>query len=192
METLGDCGRGGWTLVMKMSGNKRTFEYDSSKWTNKEVYNVDGGLANFSNIETLLESYWNVPFTMICLGMQYNDEKRWMKFAHNGSSLYDVIADNKQQTTTLARDKWLGLINNARLQSNCNKNGFNVGKSNVKARIGIVADDGDQCNNYNSIIGFGLDKLRSAQGSSRTIACGSAYLKNPKSKQHTFGFVFVQ
>lgn len=171
---------------------QRTFEYDSSKWTNKEVYNVDGGLANFSNNETLLGSYWNVPFTMICVGMQYNGEKRWMKFAHNGSSLYDVIADNKQQTTTLARDKWLGLINNARLQSNCNKNGFNVGRSNVKARIGIVADDGHQCNSYNSMIGFGLDNSRVAQLFSRTIACGSAYLKYPISKQYAFGFVFVQ
>lgn len=38
METLGDCGRGGWTLVMKMSGDKvirlpkETFEESAFKY----------------------------------------------------------------------------------------------------------------------------------------------------------------
>ncbi|XP_022786242.1 uncharacterized skeletal organic matrix protein 5-like [Stylophora pistillata] len=40
---LGDCGGGGWTLVMKINGAKQTFKFDSPFWTNKKEYGLPEG-----------------------------------------------------------------------------------------------------------------------------------------------------
>ncbi|CAH3188003.1 unnamed protein product [Porites lobata] len=73
---IGDfgCGDGGWTPVIKMDGNKQTFEYNSSFWSNKETFNLDGGKSGFDSQETKLPSYWNTSFSKICLGMKIGQQ----------------------------------------------------------------------------------------------------------------------
>ncbi|RMX59472.1 hypothetical protein pdam_00018375 [Pocillopora damicornis] len=54
---LGDCGGGGWTLVMKIDGAKSTFKYDSPFWSDKKEYepsngrNLDDGETNEASLQ---------------------------------------------------------------------------------------------------------------------------------------------
>ena len=78
---------------------------------------------------------------------------------YQARSLYSLIADNIYRNTSLGRDTWKTLIGSqASLQLNCNKEGFNVvcdGSSPSKARIGIVANNENDCRSCDSRIGFG-------------------------------------
>ena len=78
----------------------------------------------------------------------------------HANSLYSLIADGKYRATSLGRNTWKTLIGSeASLQTNCNKEGFNVQYSHnpgaSKARIGIISNQEDQCRSCDSRIGFG-------------------------------------
>ena len=109
--------------------------------------------------ETKLPTYWNTPFNKICLGMKIGQQFRSVVINHQARSLYSLIADDEYRATSLGRDTWKKLIGSqASLQTNCNKEGFNVlcdGSSHSKARIGIVANNEDDCESCDSRIGFG-------------------------------------
>ena len=108
--------------------------------------------------QTKLPTYWNTPFNKICLGMKIGEQFRSVVINHQAISLYSLIADDEYQATALGRDTWKKLIGSqASLQTNCNKEGFNVlcDGSNSKARIGIVAKNQDGCGYCRSRIGFG-------------------------------------
>ena len=45
--------------------SQRTFHYDSNYWSNKESYNLEGGMTGFDRQETKLLTYWNTPFSLI-------------------------------------------------------------------------------------------------------------------------------
>ena len=75
------------------------------------------------------------------------------------SSLYSLIADGQYRATALGRNTWKTLIGSqASLQRRCNKEGFNVlsvADQRAKARIGIIANNENQCHSCDSRIGFG-------------------------------------
>ncbi|CAB4020140.1 Hypothetical predicted protein, partial [Paramuricea clavata] len=93
MTDISGCGGGGWTLILKVDGDKTRFEYDSPWWTNRESYAVEDGLEGLTEKESKLPSYWNTPFKKICLGMTVNGDRKWMMLDYEASSLYSVIAD---------------------------------------------------------------------------------------------------
>ena len=109
--------------------------------------------------QTKLPTYWNTPFNKICLGMKIGQQFRSVVINHQAISLYSLIADDEYRATSLGRDTWKKLIGSqASLQTNCNKEGFNVlcdGSSLSKATIGIVANNQDDCGSCDSRIGFG-------------------------------------
>ncbi|CAB3998900.1 Hypothetical predicted protein, partial [Paramuricea clavata] len=127
MTAIPGCGGGGWTLVMKVDGNKNDFNYTSSYWTNKMVYAVEDGLEGMTEKQTKLASYWNTPFNKICLGMKVNGarETKWIVVDHQAWSLFNEIADGIFKSTTAGKVKWKSLIDNSSLQKKCNKEGFN-------------------------------------------------------------------
>ncbi|XP_078351565.1 uncharacterized protein LOC144636272 isoform X1 [Oculina patagonica] len=152
------CGDGGWTPVMKIDGNKKTFHYNSEYWSNKTEYNIRGGETGFDTQETKLPSYWNTSFSKICLGMKIGEQTNFIVINKQADSLYSLIADEQYRTTSLGRYMWKTLIGSeASLQRNCNKEGFNavVRSSHSKARIGIISNDQNHCDSCNSRIGFG-------------------------------------
>ena len=76
----------------------------------------------------------------------------------SANSLYELIADGIYRSVSLGRDKWKSLIGpQASLQRNCNKEGFNVvnASSLSKARIGIIANNENDCSSCDSRIGYG-------------------------------------
>ncbi|XP_058956187.2 uncharacterized protein [Pocillopora verrucosa] len=157
--SLGACGEGEWTLVMKMNGSQGTFHYDSKLWSNNETFNIDGGKTGFDSEETKLPTYWNTSFTKICLGMKIGQRINFILVNKQASSLYSLIADGNGRTTSLGRDTWKKLIGSrASLQSNCDQEGFNVkcdGPGRPKARIGILGNNENDCSTCDSRIGFG-------------------------------------
>ncbi|KAL9953486.1 hypothetical protein ACROYT_G040909 [Oculina patagonica] len=175
---LGTCGRGGWTMVMKMDGNKGNFHYDSNLWSNNDTFNSVGGETGFDLQETKLPTYWNTSFSKICLA----------------NSLYSLIADGQYRATSLGRNTWKTLIGSqASLQNHCNKEGFNsVGNNPLhsKARIGYVSNQENECYSCDSRIGFGTGGYHDD-----TNTCGNEATNSPDNgEKHikAMGYILIQ
>ncbi|CAB4021034.1 Hypothetical predicted protein [Paramuricea clavata] len=180
MTNVSGCYGGGWTMVMKIDGSLSTFKYNSSHWTNKTTYNDTdyGRNGGLDNGQYKGSTYSTTSFEEICVGMKYDGNFRAFSFRYPASSLYDLIADGNYRQTDVSRKQWKGLINGSSLQENCNRQGFNVRgdttnpvhyKVTVKVRLGIVANEQNECDTPDSFLGLGaggdLNHLK--------IACGS-------------------
>ncbi|XP_073247541.1 uncharacterized skeletal organic matrix protein 5-like [Porites lutea] len=153
---LGTCGGGGWTLVMKIDGKKRTFHYDSTLWTDTRDYHSSSGNILFDHQETKLPTYWSTPFSKICLAMKIDSQVKSIVIYRQANSLYSLIADGEYRSTSLGRNTWKKLIGKqASLQKNCNREGFNSVTSSSRARIGIISNNENDCKTCDSRIGFG-------------------------------------
>ena len=110
-------------MVCRHFVSQETFHYDSDLWSNKETFNVSGGETVFGTQETKLTTYWDTPFTKICLGMKIRGEENisFLVINQAAESLYSLIADGQYRNTSLGRDTWKTLIGRqASLQINCN------------------------------------------------------------------------
>ncbi|XP_044170810.1 uncharacterized skeletal organic matrix protein 5-like [Acropora millepora] len=196
---MGDfgCGNGGWTLVMKTDGTKNTSHYSSPFWSDKKVYNLAGGRTGFDKQETKLPSYWETHFSKICLGMWDGSKTRFLVVRQSAISLYALIANGTYGAVSLGRNKWKSLIGpQASLQTNCNKEGFNVlcegseSSKFSKARIGIIANNENDCLTCDSRIGYGTGGF---EDDSNT--CGNQatfYPDNGNKHIKAMGYILVQ
>ena len=128
-----------------------TFLYDSALWTNRTAYNVPGGSSLNASEETKLPTYWETPFSRICLGMTVAGQTNYLAINYTADSLYSLIADGQYRNTTLGRYTWKALISGSSLQRNCNKEGFNAlpgGPGFARARIGITSNEQDLFRNF--------------------------------------------
>ncbi|PFX13209.1 hypothetical protein AWC38_SpisGene22729 [Stylophora pistillata] len=188
------CGDGVWTPVMKIDGSKSTFHYSSSYWSDKITYNVQGGKTAFDSHETKLPTYWNTPFSKICLGMKIGQQINFITIERQASSLYSLIADGQYRNTSLGREKWKSLIGSqASLQYYCNIEGFNPvcsWSSASKARIGILSNNEDLCSSCDARIGFGTG---GKPDDSNTCGNSAVYLTDNGDKQiKAIGYILVQ
>ena len=138
---------------------QRTFHYDSQFWSNRDAYNFAGAKTGFDSQETKLPTYWNTSFSKICLGTKIDHQLKFIVIHRHANSLFSLIADGKYRATSLGRNTWKSLVGpQASLQLNCNKEGFNAvgdSPSHSKARIGITANEQNDCGSCDSRIGFG-------------------------------------
>lgn len=143
------------------SYTQKTFHYDSTYWSDKTGYGSSFAGQALDTNEVKLPTYWNTPFTKICLGMKTDDQLNFILIDLTADSLYSVIADGRHRSTFLGRNKWKTLIGSAAsLQRNCNMEGFNNIASSAatyrsKARIGILGNEQNDCGTPDSRIGFG-------------------------------------
>ena len=77
-----------------------------------------------------------------------------------------MIADGEYRQTNLGRNKWKWLISGSSLQDNCNKEGFNVYSTRARVRLGLIANNENDCDSPNSFIGLGTqyDSVENAAG----------------------------
>jgi hypothetical protein len=121
---------------------------------------------------------------------------KWITIDHQASSLFDVIADGNFTATNISKSKWKSLIDDSTLQQYCNIQGFNIrgGYSHWRmyVRIGLVANQQNDCNTCNSCIGFGASITRCYNHATKK-ACGSihACVDYPNSIT-AFGYILVQ
>ena len=58
-------------------------------------YNLPGGETGFDAQETKLPTYWNTPFSKICLGMKIGQQINFIVINKQANSLYSLIADGQ-------------------------------------------------------------------------------------------------
>ena len=122
------------------------------------MYNLSGGETEFGTQETKLPTYWNTPFSKICLGMKIGQQFNFIVVNKQANSLYSLIADGQYRATSLGRRTWKRLLGSeASLQLGCNKEGFNAMTESYrpKARIGILGNQENDYTSCDSRIGFG-------------------------------------
>lgn len=167
-----------------------TFHFNSHYWVDKQVYNPDGGLTRFDEIETKLPSYWSTVFNQLCLGMKSQGTTNWTRVeSYNTASLYSLLADGNHRPTNIGRNSWKSLLAGSSLQSNCNMEGFNLNPSTrlsswtAKARIGILGNNENDCISCDSRLGFGT--AGSYVGMDDTNSCGNeAVIRADNGDQH--------
>lgn len=195
MTPIPGCGDGGWTLVMKIDGNKQTFKYDSAYWGNTDTYNESAG-TSLKEEETKLSSFWSTPFRRLCLGMKDALGKTsWISLKHNASSLRDVISNGTHRGTNLTVTEWKSLLNNSKIGEGCTLQGFNTDIPSLpasgKARIGIIGfRESLDCDSgsASSRIGFGTGG--GWRGMQPSNSCGNEWEGDLSKK--AFGYIFVQ
>ena len=181
---------------------QQTFHFDSEFWSNKSDFNLAGGKTGFDSQETKLPTYWNTPFSKICLGMKIRGQEKTSFILINkpADSLYSLIADGRYRATSLGRDTWKTLIGSeASLQRKCNKQGFNAACSRddaSRARIGILGNEGsmtnDQCDSCDSRIGFGTGGFPDKSNTCGNVASGSYSPDNGDRQFKAMGYILVQ
>ena len=126
--------------------------------------------------------------------MKINHQLRFIVINRHANSLFSLIADGKYHATSLGRNTWKSLVGSrASLQRNCNKEGFNVvGDSprQSKARIGITANEQNDCGSCDSRIGFGTGGLHDDANT-----CGNEATHSPgNGNKHikAMGYILVQ
>ena len=129
--------------------------------------------------------------------MKVSQQTNFVVVDKEASSLFSLIADGQYHSTTLGRKKWKGLISDASLQKECNKEGFNAvcavdAKFYSKARIGIVANQEFTCNSCDSRIGFGTAGHYGDRNTCGNEADGGVDADNGKKHIRVMGFIFVQ
>ena len=144
---------GGWTLVIKADGNSGVFAYSASLWSNTSVYGVNN--VGFDTNQHKSAAYHRLGFTQLRLGMKEGNTTRYIRVNHNAGSLHAQLADGRfrhrrHQPKHLEEPALRGS-----LQRNCNRIGFNNYHEYAHVRIGIIANQENDCNSPDSRIGFG-------------------------------------
>ena len=126
--------------------------------------------------------------------MKIGHQLRFILINRRANSLFSLIADGKYRATSLGRNTWKWLIGSqASLQSYCNKEGFNAVGDNPrlsKARIGITANQENNCGSCDSRIGFGTGGLHDDSNT-----CGNEATYSPDNgNKHikAMGYILVQ
>jgi len=148
-------------------------------------------VTGFDSKETKLPTYWNTPFSKICLGIKIGHQLKFVVINKQAKSLFSLIADGHYRNTSLGRDTWKQLIGSqSSLQLNCNKEGFNTLCIGQRMRIGILSNNEDDCITCDSRIGFGAD---TSVADSNT--CGNVALHggdNGDKNIRAMGYILVQ
>jgi hypothetical protein len=187
--------------MSKLFALQNEFNYSSSYWTNKETYAVEDGLEGLNEKKTKLASYWNTPFNKICLGMKVNGSTKWIASNYTTNSLHSVMEDGTFKGTTFGKEAWKSLINGSSLQENCDVEGFNIQgvytyaslRWNINIRIGLVANNQNNCDTCDSCIGFGTS-VRGCNDDVRNTTCGNMAFCGYSNNKNTaaFGYILVQ
>ena len=179
---------------------QNNFNFESTYWTNKEVFTVEDGLEGLTEKQTKSASYWSTPFNKICLGMTVNNVTKWIVIGHQANSLFSQIADGNFRETSAGRDQWKSLIDGSSLQPNCNREGFNFKRKlgsgfYLKTRIGFAANNQNNCKSPDSCIGFGTSAVGCHLTLSTTcgnlVMCGQNHNLDNKDTA-AFGFILIQ
>ena len=176
------------------SNFQKTFHFDSKLWSNKNEFNLPGGKTGLDSQETKLPTYWNTPFSKICLGMKIGHQIKFTVINVHANSLYSLIADGHYRATSLGRHMWKTLIGSqASLQLNCNKEGFNAvcNSGASRARIGYVGNNENDCTSCDSRIGFGTAGYSDDTNTCGNVA-GSSGVDNGNRYIKTMGYILVQ
>ena len=143
---------------------------NSSLWSTNQTYNAENGLKSFYEGEAKFPAFNKMPFDDICIGMNVSNDLRWLLIPGvRKESLLSVFKDDVELLTNKNRSAWKGLIASSSLQTNCNKEGFNLkggGSDAIVVRIGYIGNNENDCDSCDSFIGIGPPSIK-------PISCGN-------------------
>jgi Fibrinogen beta and gamma chains, C-terminal globular domain len=145
---------GGWTLVLKVDGTQTTFAYDAAYWTDEVEYPMS---PLYDTIEAKLRTFRTVAFTEMRIVLVTGAETRALVLEIGALSCV-ALFNAGEIGTSLSPAAWLSLVPESALQPNCNAQGTNItpaGAGYARTRIGIVANEQNDCNSTNSRVGIG-------------------------------------
>jgi hypothetical protein len=178
---------GGWTLVLKVDGTRTTFAHDAAIWQDATTLHPES--PDLDGTEAKLGGYATMPFVYVRVGMVQNQATHWLILPLEGESIAALMTSGFH-ATNVGRAAWERLPARGSLQANCNREGFNVQTAQANVRIGIVANNQNDCSTCNSVIGFG------AEGNSTgDLACGNVAASSPDNGDRDdalFGYVMVR
>jgi hypothetical protein len=146
---------GGWSLAMKVDGTKTTFVYASALWTNATLLNAN--LPGVDSNEAKLQTFNGVPVTQILVRMVVEGVTRDLVVPVGGGKTLAQLFQGGAVNSAVGRTAWKGLIGpKASLQPYCSSEGINrVCGGDTSIRIGIVANQENDCGSCDSRIGVG-------------------------------------
>ena len=110
------------------------------------------------------------------------------------------MEDGTFKGTTFGKEAWKSLIDGSSLQKNCNEEGFNIQMNYAvyawrwytNIRIGLVANNQNNCDTCDSCIGFGTS-VRGCEDDVRNTTCGNMAFCNHLNEKSTaaFGYILV-
>ena len=187
---------GGFTLVLKVDGTKKTFKYDAPIWTSEQPLNE--AAADLDEQEAKLRSFTSVTFVDVLVGMLDAGTRRWLKVPFASTSMFAAMqgalwpVDDKRER--VGRVAWESLLGSGSLQVNCNIEGLNVATAGgVSVRIGIVGNNEDHCDSNDSWIGIGGSGTTC--GARGTLVAGDMAgcdADNGDRQTRTFAYVLVR
>ena len=130
--------------------------------------------------------------------MKVKSVTKWIEVSHPASSLYDAISDGTFKSTKAGKDKWKSLIDESALQENCDEEGLNLKKKHnwsskyIKIRIGLAANNENNCKSPDSCIGFGISVGGYRDG--KSTSCGNLCLFCWSQNKNipAFGFILIK
>jgi hypothetical protein len=162
---------GGFTLAMRIDGNKSTFDYDSTLWTSTKLFNgTDAALAKTT--EAKLAPFHDVPFTEVALQLDTKATTRALRIAAPKASLAELVA--AAEPTNVGRTAWLDLVPGSSLQRSCSAEGFSVVRGGARVRIGILGNDSqnpNDCGSPDSFVGVGSSAFCGRSPRAGNVAC---------------------
>ena len=156
---------GGWTLLLKSDGSKDTFRYDAPLWGQSTPYPASPNPQK-NTTEAKLQSYATTQIKELLIQMADNNGQstRSLIVRHEGPSLRSILQspENTPFQTRAGYANWLGLVRGGSLQGYCRLEGINVARNATasngyiaKLRLGILANNENDCGSIDSFAGIG-------------------------------------
>ncbi len=189
---------GGWTLALKADGSKTTFLYDAALWTDMATFQPQ--FPDLDRNEAKLQSFMSIAFTDVLIGLEQPIGAmgprvlKTQKLPAAKASLTAMFAGNVYTPTMIGRASWKALISGSSLQINCNREGFNSNPMNAaRTRIGIVANQENNCSSPDSYIGIGNAAAPCGPAPERAVGnVAGCMADNGDKNLPAFGVVFVR
>jgi hypothetical protein len=144
---------GGWTLALKVA-NGAQFGYDDSFWTAETV--VMPSSTNMDEVTAKFLAFQYVSVSEVLIKFKKNDQK--LSLPVTASNLRNVFLGSFRETNA-GFQAWQQLIPGSGMQANCKTEGINLAigsPGTIKARIGIIANNENDCNSPDSVLGMGI------------------------------------
>ena len=177
-----------------------TFESSSVHWTKNTLYKSSGIFRSLNDfLEAKFAAFNVLQFNEICVGMEQSGKRRWIRLAVASSSLLDLFKAERYIATSVGRNAWKALIQSSSLQPHCNREGINVRSNkgryyNLYCRIGIIANQENECNSPDSFIGFGTIHFSICGKTSRISSGNFATCSADNGNKHvaTLGYILIK
>ncbi len=135
---------GGWTLALKADGTSDVFQWSAPYWTTPELFQADSPALDHT--EAKLDSFNRLPLTQALVVFETpvgSGDRGWVYFDVTADSLLQVFSGGYTEVNA-GRDTWLDAIPESDLENDCELEGFNVGPSFSRVRLGVVGARGDE------------------------------------------------